>query len=82
MKVEIELPADLYELAQLMARAQHMSVGDVFASAFSDHLASWRRLKKRAARGSREAFLKVLDSVPDVEPEEYDRLDAPSKPAG
>ena len=46
-----------------------MSFGDVFVSAFSDHLASWRKLKKRAAGGSREAFLEVLNSVPDVEPE-------------
>ena len=81
MKIEIDVPDDLYEEAQLIARAQHMSVGDIFASALSDHLAIWRRLKKRAAVGSREAFLKVLDAVPDVEPEKYDQLDIARKPA-
>jgi hypothetical protein len=34
---------------------------------------SWERLQQRAARGSRDAFVGVLDKVPDIEPEEYDR---------
>jgi hypothetical protein len=36
-------------------------------------MAAWERLKQRASRGSREKFLAVLDKVPDVEPEEFDR---------
>lgn len=51
-----------------------MSVDEVFASAFVEQLAAWERLKQRAARGSRERFLAALDKVPDVEPEDYDRL--------
>jgi hypothetical protein len=31
-------------------------------------------LEDRAKNGSKEHFRKVLDSVPDVEPEEFDRL--------
>ena len=31
-------------------------------------------LKKRAKRGSRQKFDAILANVPDVEPEEYDRL--------
>jgi hypothetical protein len=31
-------------------------------------------LQERAKRGSREKFEAVLAKVPDVEPEEYDRL--------
>lgn len=34
-------------------------------------------LETRAARASREKFEGVLAKVPDVEPEEYDRLPAP-----
>ena len=45
MKVEIEVPKEVYEQAQLMARAQHISVGDLFASAFSDHLGSGEGLR-------------------------------------
>ncbi|MBV9267637.1 MAG: hypothetical protein JO061_15825 [Acidobacteriaceae bacterium] len=80
MKIEIDVPKVLYDEAKSLAQAQRMSVREVFASALSDHLLSWRRLNNRAARGSRDAFLRVLDSVPDIEPEEYDRLDTPRKP--
>ena len=31
-------------------------------------------LGERAKRGNREKFLKVLEKVRDIEPEEYDRL--------
>ena len=31
-------------------------------------------ISKRAQRGNREKFLKALKQVPDVEPEEYDKL--------
>ena len=31
-------------------------------------------LKERAKRGSREKFLEILAKVPDVEPEEFDKL--------
>jgi hypothetical protein len=31
-------------------------------------------LRERGARGSREKFEAILAKVPDVEPEEYDRL--------
>ena len=34
-----------------------------------------RELELRAARGSREQLLAILAKAPDVEPEEYDRLD-------
>ncbi len=31
-------------------------------------------LEERAKRGSREKFLEILAKVPDVEPEEFDKL--------
>jgi hypothetical protein len=31
-------------------------------------------LEQRAGRGSREKFLAAMDKVPDVEPDDYDRL--------
>jgi len=49
-------------------------VDEVLATAFSEQLALWERLNARAQQGSREKFLAVLDRVPDVEPEEFDRF--------
>jgi len=69
----ISVPEELYRQAMEIANAQHMSVDEVFASAFVEHLAAWERLRRRASRGDREKFLAVLDKVPDVEPEDSDR---------
>jgi hypothetical protein len=74
MSVSVNIPEDLYRQAREIAESQHLSVDDVVSSAFADQLAAWARLKQRAARGSRESFLAVLDKVPDVEPEDYDRV--------
>ena len=74
MNVNVSVPDELYQKAVEIAEAQHVSVDEVFASAFVEQLAAWERLKQRAARGSRESFLAALDKVPDVEPEDYDRL--------
>jgi hypothetical protein len=70
----ITIPEDLYNKALEIAKAQNMPVDEVFASAFSEHLAAWERLQQRAARGDRTKFLAVLDKVPDVEPEPHDQL--------
>ena len=64
----------VYKKAAEIAEARHVSVDEIFASAFAEHVAEWERLQQRALRGSREKFLAVLDKVPDVEPEEFDRI--------
>lgn len=73
MTVSINIPENLYQQARDIAESQHLSVDEVISSAFAEHLVAWERLKERAARGRHEAFLRVLDKVPDVEPEEHDR---------
>jgi len=74
MSVSVSVPEELHKKAVEIAKAQRVSVDEVFASAFVDQLAAWERLQQRAARGSREKFLAVLDKVPDTEPEDQDRL--------
>ena len=74
MSVSVNIPEELYQQAREIAESQHLSVDDVVSSAFAEQMAAWDRLKHRAARGNRESFLAVLDKVPDVEPDEYDRI--------
>ena len=74
MTVSVNIPEELYRQAREIAESLHVSVDDVVSSAFAEQLAAWERLKLRAARGNRESFLAALDKVPDVEPEEYDRI--------
>jgi hypothetical protein len=73
MSVSVRVPEELYQKAVEIAQAQRVSVDDVFASAFAEHVSAWERLQQRASRGSREKFLAALDDVPDVEPDDYDR---------
>lgn len=73
MSINVSIPEDLYKVAAKIASDRHISVDEVFASAFAEQLAVWERLKQRAARGDREKFRAVLDKVPDVEPGESDR---------
>ena len=74
MTVSVNIPDDLYRQAREIADSQHLSVDEVISSAFAEQLVAWERLKQRAARGSLENFLRVLKKVPDVEPEDFDRL--------
>jgi hypothetical protein len=73
-RVSYEASGKVLEAMIEIAKAQRVSVGEVFASAFVDQLASWERLQQRAAGGNREKFLAVLDRVPGTEPEDQDRL--------
>lgn len=74
MTVSVSVPEELYQKAAAIAKAQNVSVDEVFASVFAEHLAACERLKRRAARGNRKEFLAVLDKVPDVEPAPEDRI--------
>jgi hypothetical protein len=73
MSMTVNVPEELYQKAAEIAESQHLSVDEVFASAFAEQIAEWERLQQRASRGSREKFLAVLDNVPDLEPEDFDR---------
>jgi hypothetical protein len=73
MSASVSVSEELYQKAVEIAKTQHLSVDELFASAFAEHVAAWERLQQRAARGSREKFLAVLDKVPEVEPEDFDR---------
>jgi hypothetical protein len=74
MTVSVNIPDDLYRQAREIADSQHLSVDDVISSAFAEQLAALERLRQRAARGNRETFVQVLKKVPDVEPDDCDRL--------
>ena len=74
MSVNVSVPDDLYKKAAEIASARRVSVDEVFASAFIEQLSAWERLQARAARGDRKKFLDVLDKIPDVDPEGFDKL--------
>ena len=68
MSVSVSVPEDLYNNAAEFAAAENVSVDEVFASAFAE---KWLRGNDcdSERRGNREDFLRVLEQVPDVEPD-------------
>lgn len=74
MSVSINVPDELYQHARSIAEAHHVPVEEVFVSAFTDQFAAWQRLRERGVRGDRDKFQSVLDKVPDIEAEEFDRI--------
>jgi hypothetical protein len=61
-----------------LAQREGVSMNQIIGTAVAEKLSALMTedyLEERAARGSRERFEAVLRKVPDVEPEERDRLD-------
>ena len=76
--LSVRLPESLHQRARELARKEHVSINQLLASALGEKIATLEAaeyLEARAARGSRAKFRRVLARVPDVEPEENDRLD-------
>ena len=74
MSHSVSLPDDLYQRAAESAAREHMSLDDFVSAALSEQLAARDYLARRAARASEERFRAALARVPDVEPEDHDRL--------
>jgi predicted transcriptional regulator len=76
----VRLPESLYKNLQQLAERDGVSIDQFVATAVAEKIAALMTqtyLEERAKRGSREKYDAVLAQVPDVEPEEYDRLPHP-----
>ena len=83
--LSLRIPESLHRELRELARREGVSINQVINSAVGEKIASLRtlaHLQERARRGKRQHFEKVLAKVPDVEPEEADRLpsQAPKPP--
>jgi hypothetical protein len=74
MNMTVNVPEELYRRASEVAAAEHLSVDELFASAFEERILEFERLKEKALRGSYEKFLRVMAKLPAAEPSEQDRL--------
>jgi len=60
-----------------LAKKEHISVERFIMLAIAEKMSALGAqdfIEKRGKRGSRQRFLKVLESAPDVEPEEDDKI--------
>jgi uncharacterized protein (DUF1778 family) len=75
--LSIRLPRSLHEEIKALARREGVSMNQFIALALAEKAAVLRTtqmLEQSMAPGDIERFRALLDKVPDVEPEEYDRL--------
>ena len=70
----VAVPDDLYKKAAEVAAKEHVSVEEFVSAAVENRLASREYIGARAQLFSREDFERALQAIPDVEPEEHDRL--------
>ena len=74
MSKSIAVPEDLYERAAELAAKDHMSVEDFVSAVLANRFASREYIESRAKLFNREEFERALEEIPDVEPEDHDRL--------
>lgn len=75
--LNVNIPESLHRRAQSLAQDDGVPLDQFIATALAEKVAvldADSYIRERAARGSREKFDRVLSKVPDVEPEEQDRL--------
>lgn len=75
--LSVRLPDSLHKKLKELAEKEGVSMNQFITLAVSEKMSALLTvdyLKERAERGNRKAFEEILSDVPDVEPEEYDKL--------
>ena len=75
--LSVRLPNSIHREVRQLAKEDGVSINQFISLAIAEKVSSLRTvdyLKQRAARGSAEDLLSVLDSAPDVEPERRDKI--------
>lgn len=75
--LNVNIPDSLHRRAQSLAQDDGIPLDQFIATALAEKVAVLDAdvyIRERAASGSREKFDRVLSKVPDVDPDEHDRL--------
>ena len=75
--VKIMLPEDVERKVSELAESQHITIEELMTMALMEKLSTIRDpyLEERAKLGQREDFDAFLAQVPDVPPDDYDKLE-------
>ncbi len=76
MNFALRIP-DYYK-DEIMSLKGDVSINQFIINALAEKISALRTeayLQERASRGSRQHALSILDKVPDVPPEDYDRIE-------
>jgi predicted HicB family RNase H-like nuclease len=75
--ISLRLPDYLHDMLRELAQDEQVSINQLIVLAIAEKISALNTegyLEKRAVRGNRAKFEAAMSKVPDVEPEEYDRL--------
>lgn len=75
--LNVQISDSLYKQIEALAAKENMSLDQLVAIALSAQVSAWMTkeyIEEKAKRGSWDKFQQVLNKVPDVEPEDYDKL--------
>jgi len=75
--LSLRLPNSLHEKIRELAQKEGISINQFISSAAAEKMSALlteKYLKERAKRASQKKFQAVLKKVPDVPPDEFDRL--------
>jgi len=74
----VAIPESLLKQARKLSEKEGITIEQFVTSAVAEKASAWitvEYLKKRAQRGSRDKFLKVLNKVPKVAPDIEDEIE-------
>lgn len=75
--ISLRLPNSIHNKVREVAQQEGTSINSFIATALAEKLSAFltrEYLEKRAERSSEEKFQQALSEVPDIEPEEFDKL--------
>jgi hypothetical protein len=75
--VHVQIPDSLQQSLYDLANRDGISIDQFISTAIAEKLSALmteNHLKERAKRGSQLKYKAILAKVPDIEPEEYDKL--------
>lgn len=75
--LSVRLPDSLHKKIKELAEKEGVSMNQLITLAVSEKMSALLTvdyLKERAENASEQKFKNIMDQVPDLEPEEYDKL--------
>jgi 23S rRNA G2445 N2-methylase RlmL len=75
--LNVQIPDSLYKQIEALAAKENIPLEQLVAIALSAQVSAWMTkdyIEEKAKRGSWDKFQQVLNKVPDIEPEDYDKL--------
>ncbi len=75
--LSVRLPDSIHREVRVLAKEDGVSINQFISLALAEKVSSLRTvdyLKRRAVQGSAADLLAILDSAPDVEPEDHDKI--------